>query len=193
MPSRLLIDQGMDKIMVLIKFIVTGLFIILLSACSAVQNKSAQPLLIPAQTTMHTNQIPLPNNAVLHDKSTTTKAVTDGSHAKEQPLSQQKTEQHSETRKPYEGSDILPTLLEQAKKAIKLQQWLRAQRTLEQAIRIAPSNPKIFLLYGETYQHLGVLKEAENMYQHALHLATDQAELKTLAEEALRKLSDHRD
>lgn len=83
-------------------------------------------------------------------------------------------------------ADISSLLLEKADKAKAAQQWLRAQRILEQAIRIDAKNPIIFMSYGGLYEMMGINEKAVNMYKRALYLSKDQSKLK----EQIREIID---
>ena len=82
-------------------------------------------------------------------------------------------------------SNILNVLLAKARQASNAQQWLRAQRVLEQAIRISPKNPLLFMEYGNLYQLMGEQEKAKTMYERALYLAADQAALSAKLREKL--------
>lgn len=83
---------------------------------------------------------------------------------------------------------IVQSLIERAEKAIKMQQWPRAQHILEQALRIAPGNAKIFLIYGDVYLNLGILAPAEQMYRRAMALASENSAIGRTATVKLNKL-----
>ena len=79
------------------------------------------------------------------------------------------------------ANNIIVVLLQKAQKAFSLQQWLRAQHILEQAIRLDPNESKIFMLYGDVYSQIGLREQAKNMYQRALFLAEENSEIKAAA------------
>jgi len=83
---------------------------------------------------------------------------------------------------------IVQSLIERAEKAIKMQQWLRAQHTLEQAIHISPNNAKVFLIYGDVYLNLGILEQAEQMYRRSMALADEYSPVGRLAKNKLEAL-----
>jgi len=83
---------------------------------------------------------------------------------------------------------IVQSLIERAKKAINMKQWLRAQHILEQALHIAPGNGKIFLIYGDVYLNLGILAQAEQMYRRAMALAGENSAIGHMASIKLNKL-----
>jgi len=83
---------------------------------------------------------------------------------------------------------IVQSLIERAEKAIKMQQWLRAQHILEQALHIAPSNAKVFLIYGDVYLNLGILVQAEQMYRRSIALADEYSPFRRLAKNKLEEL-----
>lgn len=77
--------------------------------------------------------------------------------------------------------DIVSVLLTKAHKAISLKQWLRAQKALEQALRLEPNNARTFLLYGDIYVEIGAPELAKSMYQRALFLSHEGSDTKKLA------------
>ena len=86
-------------------------------------------------------------------------------------------------------TNILQLLLNKGRKAREAQQWLRAQRILEQAIRIEPKNPVIFADYGDLYKQMGITDKAESMYKRALYLAVHNEKLTEQINEKLTSLS----
>jgi len=88
------------------------------------------------------------------------------------------------------SNNIIDTLLVKAQKAFSLQQWLRTQHILEQAIRLDPNESRVFMLYGDVYSEIGVTKQAQNMYQRALYLATEGSEIKATARSKLDVISN---
>jgi len=83
---------------------------------------------------------------------------------------------------------IIQSLIARAEKAIKMQQWLRAQLILEQALHIAPNNAKVFVIYGDVYLNLGILAQAEQMYRRSITLAGEQSPMGRLAKNKLEVL-----
>lgn len=85
-------------------------------------------------------------------------------------------------------SDVLASILDSAKKAISMQQWLRAQHQLEHALRIAPKDAQVFWLYAQVYEGLGVQKQEMNMLKRAKFLAKPKSDIYQLASQ---KLAQH--
>ena len=96
---------------------------------------------------------------------------------------------YSKDTKPLKNTSILTLLIGKVEKAISLQQWLRAQRNLEQALRLAPQNATLFLLYGNVYTGLGVPEQAQQMFRRALFLADKEGDTASLVKEKLDKLT----
>ena len=88
------------------------------------------------------------------------------------------------------ANNIINVLLDKTQKAISLQQWLRAQHILEQAIRLDPNESKVFMLYGDVYSQIGVREQAENMYRRALFLAKEGSEIHAAALHKLDTISN---
>lgn len=82
-------------------------------------------------------------------------------------------------------SDVLESVLESAKKAINMQQWLRAQHQLEHALRIAPKDAQVFWLYAQVYAGLGVQTQEINMLRRAKFLAKPRSDIYQLAKQKL--------
>jgi len=105
------------------------------------------------------------------------------------PVPQEQTEVKSQGNTsdiPYPS--IIQSLIARAEKAIKMQQWLRAQLILEQALHIAPNNAKVFVIYGDVYLNLGILAQAEQMYRRSITLAGEQSPMGRLAKNKLEEL-----
>lgn len=170
--------------MVLAKYlslVVTLIF--LLNGCEIISvNTTDSPELIPAQET--------------HPQSSPDQSQDD--HLKHQGNQSQDNQQATEVEEEAEtgkvnsdlpATSIVATLLEKTQKALSLQQWLRAQRYLEQAVRISPYDAAIFMLYGHLYEHLGVPEQATNMYRRALHLAEKRSDIYQRASTKLETLT----
>lgn len=63
------------------------------------------------------------------------------------------------------------SVLDRASAALYLQQWKQASRYLDQAQRMAPRNPRVYLLYGDYYRDLHKWSQARAMYQRCLSLS----------------------
>jgi tetratricopeptide (TPR) repeat protein len=122
----------------------------ILSACSSLQDKKG-PAPVPAKKSINTEtkQEPKPLNVF---KPSVTQTI--------------RTEDTSPPIRKSEAN-LLSSLLTKADKAIQARQWLRAQRVLEQAIRVDADNPAIFEKYGELYQLMGAEDKARSMYERA--------------------------
>lgn len=85
-------------------------------------------------------------------------------------------------------TDVLGSILDSAKKALKQQQWLRAQRHLEHALRVAPKNAEIYYIYADVYEGLGVQAQMINMLKRAKFLSKPGSEINQLSAEKLTHL-----
>jgi len=176
--------------MVLVKaslslIVVIGFF--LLSACSGYSIKPvpvSKPGIIPAQSTPSKPASPLP----LSISGEAGDAKTETIKEIEKPHFIEKKATKLELKTPSPTISIIEVLIAKAQKAIDLQQWLRAQRSLEQAIRISPSEAQVFFLYGIIYEGLSIPKQAEQMYRRAIFLAGENTSIAQQAKENLTKL-----
>ena len=85
-------------------------------------------------------------------------------------------------------TDVLGSIIHSAKKAINLQQWLRAQRHLEHALRVAPKDAEVYYIYADVYEGLGVQDQAVNMLKRAKFLAKPTSDIYQLSSERLKSL-----
>jgi regulator of sirC expression with transglutaminase-like and TPR domain len=165
------------------RFLIAILLVSTLNACSFSgsqkhNNRSPNSPIIPVKTTTstppinQTNQTPTVHEAnKVHNK---TELQTLGDETKN-PSKQKK----------LSPSDVLDSVIDSAKKALSMQQWLRAQHHLEHALRIAPKDAQVFLLYAQVYEGLGVKEQEINMLKRAIFLAKPKTEIHTLAKEKL--------
>ena len=153
--------------------------IFLLSACSSHSIKPvpvSKPVIIPVQ------------NAPAEQANTPKGAITEAVKEINKLTTTPKKASKLELRTPSPNFTIIDVLIGKAQKAIKLQQWLRAQRSLEQAIHISPSQAQVFFLYGTVYEGLGIPEQAEQMYRRAIFLAGEASSIALQAQENLTKL-----
>ncbi len=68
------------------------------------------------------------------------------------------------------------SVLDRASAALTLQQWKQASRYLDQAQRMAPRHPRVYLLYGDYYRALQKWAQARAMYQRCLSLSQPDSE-----------------
>ena len=145
--------------------------LLVLNGCGTLSNLQSNPQsktkIIPVQTRPEDNPRPINNQT---DK------------LENEVKSSERIDIKSENLSDPEASDKLPlsnlplnsvvdNLLEKAQKAFSLQQWLRVQRILEQAMRLQADRADIYTIYGDLYAQLGVPDQAENMYRRALSLS----------------------
>lgn len=88
-------------------------------------------------------------------------------------------------------TDVLGSIIDSAKKAISLQQWLRAQRHLEHALRVAPKDAEIYYIYADVYEGLGVKAQVVNMLKRAKFLSKPNSDIYQLSSEKLQRLDTH--
>jgi tetratricopeptide (TPR) repeat protein len=143
----------------------TLLTLCLLQACSRYSLKP-EPVIVPVN---------VPSPPSLIEKNSPTSLVhlprTQATQInEEQTPTQASTSDKPEKKQVIIESTILETLLSKATKAIKAQQWLRAQRVLEQALRVKPYHAKTYQLYGEVSASMGLKEKAKSMYLRALNL-----------------------
>jgi len=62
---------------------------------------------------------------------------------------------------------VLDRFLAQAESAIEQGQWLRAQRALDQAIRLSPRSSRIYKLYARLYDKMGLQDKAQAMQRRS--------------------------
>lgn len=151
--------------------LIAVLTLCLLQACSRYSLKP-EPVIIPAKTPE--------SPAIQANKNTPTSLIhlprTHQSHSNDKTPSAPQTPsiKTPETKQTLIESNILETLLNKATKAIKAQQWLRAQRILEQALRVKPYHSMTYQLYGEVSAKMGLEEKARSMYLRALSLEKNQ-------------------
>lgn len=87
-------------------------------------------------------------------------------------------------------ADVLSSIIDSAKKAINHQQWLRAQRHLEHALRINAKDAEVFYIYADVYKGLGIEEQAINMLKRAKFLAKPHSDIYRLASERLIELTE---
>ncbi|MDX1451232.1 MAG: hypothetical protein R3183_01655 [Oleiphilaceae bacterium] len=68
-------------------------------------------------------------------------------------------------------SSAVEGVLDRAAAALSVQQWKQASRYLDQAQRMAPRLPRVYLLYGDYYFELAKWDQARAMYQRCLSLS----------------------
>ena len=162
---------------------------LLLSSCSSVSNKAKSKQVIPAYVDPSEREMPDSNQSTLEEDKDSIMSES----AQKRTLT--KASKYILEDKPLGNSrdipspEIVRSLIERAEKAITLKQWLRAQHILEQALHIAPSDAKVFLIYGDVYLNLGILDQAEQMYRRARLLAGDTSSLGRLAIDKLNALN----
>lgn len=136
-----------------------------------------------------------PNKTIIPASSTTSPSP---SLTPEQATSEQENKPQSEANTPsvvpvpkrHKPGEVLTSILDSAKKAIQLEQWLRAQHHIEHALRVAPKDAEVFYLYGLVYEGLGVDNQAINMLKRAKFLARPKSDIYQLAESKLATLAD---
>jgi len=151
-----------------------ALSLMLLAACShnSIKNSAQdKPHIIPARVDPKPVVKHIVKPVVMVPDSKEQNAKTQEASKSTTPL------ENKPSSEPHSKSTVVTTILDKAQKAIERQQWLRAQRSLEQAIRLEPKNAKIFLLYGDVYLQLGVPDQARNMYQRAQYLAPKNSDI----------------
>ena len=180
--------------MVLVKNSLTFLAVIavvLLNACSTHSlNRPAatKPDIIPVQSETLDPILTKPSPAASPIKTQKRANTEQTPTEKDQAVELKSGETMTQQTPSKTDSSVLEVLLEKTQKAIDLQQWLRAQRSLEQAIRLAPTEAKIFLLYGDVYSKLGIPEKAQQMYKRAIYLSASNNEIAGQAQEALAEL-----
>tara|TARA_R110002167_G_scaffold10666_7_gene48386 strand:- start:200 stop:733 length:534 start_codon:yes stop_codon:yes gene_type:complete len=165
------------------QFFIVILGLLTLNACSHLgpqkqNNRSPDSPIIPVKPNQETTKI-LP----VLDKT---------KPAMEKPNQQDSQTTNTEsiklpTKNQLSPPDVLASVISSAKKAISMQQWLRAQHHLEHALRIAPKDAQVFLLYAEVYEGLGVKGQEINMLKRAIFLAQPKSEIYELAKEKLTR------
>lgn len=102
------------------------------------------------------------------------------------PVTQESQEiEEADSANVRKEESLVSSLLGKAENALKSRQWLRTQRVLEQALRVEPINPSIFLMYGDLYQEMGAPDKAQSMYKRALYLAKGDQGIQRKAENKL--------
>jgi tetratricopeptide (TPR) repeat protein len=93
------------------------------------------------------------------------------------------------TPEPRQASSLpaVRQLLTQARQDSDRERWAQAQQALEQALRLSPRDPEIFLLWGDLHRARGDASGARNMYQRALALSPPDSRP---ARQATRRLED---
>ncbi len=144
------------------------LLMVLVSSCAKLplyQAPSKSPVLVPATQPELTVDKPQPN---FPQRPTY-------QEAEPKPETENRETDDQADIAPYESqapaSNLLASLLAKASKAIASQQWLRAQRTLEQALRVKPNSPDVYVLYAEVYEGLGIPEKASQMRKRASMLS----------------------
>lgn len=156
---------------------------LILNACSHFDskkqnNRSPDSPIIPAKS----NQATTKQTPVLE----ATKPAIDKSSQQTSQTRETETINQA-TKSQLSPTDVLASVLDSAKKAISMQQWLRAQHHLEHALRIAPKDAQVFLLYAEVYEGLGVKAQEVSMLKRAIFLAQPKSEIYVLAKEKLAR------
>lgn len=86
---------------------------------------------------------------------------------------------------------VVSKLLGQCESLMAQSNWPQAQQRLEQALRMAPQDPEIFLLYGDWYAQQADKDGAREMYQRARALAGKGTREAQRASEKLEQLTWH--
>jgi len=81
-----------------------------------------------------------------------------------------------EQSRPVPTPPVVFDLIDKASAALYLQRWREAQRLLEQAQRIAPNEPQVYLFYGDYYFEQDQFARARAMYERALSLSSEGSE-----------------
>ena len=161
----------------------------LLSACSTLNTQQSQrPKLVPVKGSTPETLPPkplqtsiTPSQANIEDSATSSLTI---------PALELKPDKLKSEYITVPESNILETLLGKAKKAMEAQQWLRAQRVLEQALRVDAYKPETFTLYGDVYAKMGAKDKARNMYQRAIYLAKESQSMTKAISQKLQTLED---
>jgi tetratricopeptide (TPR) repeat protein len=192
----------MVKIMVLNRSLVSMLIVVFLTGCSSLMTSPGQKSqqVIPAYTDPDENQgeihadesveVIQAESLKTNDRRSARSATIPKKAATAEPVQQEQTEAKIPSQKntaiPYPL--IVQSLIARAEKSMKMQEWLRAQHILEQALHIAPNNGKVFLIYGDVYLNLGILAQAEQMYRRSIALAGEDSNVGRLAKNKLQEL-----
>lgn len=102
------------------------------------------------------------------------------------PFNEAPEQDHRASRLPVVGK-----LLGQSQTLMAQQNWPQAQQRIEQALRMAPQDPEIFLLYGDWYAQQADKDGAREMYQRARALAGKGTREAHSASEKLEQLTWH--
>lgn len=100
------------------------------------------------------------------------------------PFEEAPVQDHRAARLP-----VISKLLGQCQALMAQNNWPQAQQRLEQALRMAPQDPEIFLLYGDWHAQQGNNDGARDMYQRARSLAGKGTREAQSASEKLEQLS----
>lgn len=173
--------------MVLKDYLITRVILItvffLLTSCSMMSKQDAKssfivPAQIPEQELEKENELPKNEVENGQEKGTNIELDVKSKPAESAPEKVVPLETEREFKSTTSGTDLLSTLLGKATKAMKLQQWLRAQRALEQALRINPESSKTYVLYGDVYKGMGLEDKSIEMYKRAIFLSGNDDQLR---------------
>ena len=158
------------------RYCIVGIYIWLTACASLKMDESSQPNLIPAQVPQaHTGNESVDLAPSARPHSSTPRGHESPPKSVEQSNSGEVSFVQNPPPSSYEPiaspGDLMTTLLLKAKKAIGLQQWLRAQRSLEQALRVQPKSVETYILYGDVYAGMGLSEKADEMYKRAIFLS----------------------
>ncbi len=153
--------------MVLMNRLLPLCLVVLLGACSS---QHRQPMLVPGQPDA-TSISPVesyPDEPPPEESAREQIGAPAASNPARSPSS-------SSSQDKARGS-ALAQVLDRASAALVSQQWKQASRYLDQAQRMAPRNPRVYLLYGDYYKELGRWDQARAMYQRCLSVASPSSE-----------------
>ena len=182
--------------MVLNKCLIGVVLAFYLTGCGSLLTSREQPKqpIIPAYSDPEEEHVDAQDNdRVEQIKAKERQSGSSQSEIKKVPTSVESPQKKGSNR-PGKASTIpspliVQSLIERAEKAININQWLRAQHLLEQALHISPSNAKVFLIYGDVYLNLGILAQAEQMYRRSIALAGESGSISRKAKAKLEALT----
>ena len=177
--------------MVLNRSLVYLLIVSCMAGCSTIftHQEPSGPPVIPAYSDPDENQDNQTNNKIQQEQTSPQKNLQQRLSVESQSQPQTTTQSMIPNKTSGPSSPVIvQNLIGRAEKAVKLQQWLRAQHILEQALHIAPNNAKVFLIYGDVYLNLGILAQAEQMYRRSVALANEQSSIENQARQKLKAL-----
>jgi len=166
-----------------------SLLCLLISACSSLktsdeENRLPESKVIPVTIDQPDTRPPEPASPA--------EQQTQDSQAPE-TLSDERENQNEIIPAPQQAlkkNEILASILQQARKAINNQQWLRAQHHLEHALRIYPQHAQTFYLYALVYKGMGVPEQATQMLKRSLFLSRPDSELHQTVKQELERVDE---